>query len=343
MATVPGTSITLALQGGGSHGAFTWGVLERLLDDGRLHIEGVTGTSSGAMNAMALAEGLVLGGPAAAKDCLRRFWTRVGDAAADLFAPPLAFPQSSGQGELPAALAGYLGLAGLFAPEVLDPLDLNPLRRIVSDTFTFERLRSAPEPRIFVSATSVRTGRIRIFGNAEMSPDVLLASACLPAFHRTVEVEGEPYWDGGYSGNPPVFPLLFDCEAADVLVVMLHPARREVVPNTAAAIRERALELSFNAAFLREMRAIAMTKARIIEQEPWVFGRLERRLRQVRFHIIEAEPSIGTLGARSRLNASPEFLQNLKAAGRSAADQWLARHFDALGERSSVDLGAMFL
>jgi NTE family protein len=343
MATGSGTPITLALQGGGSHGAFTWGVLERLLDDGRLRIEGVSGTSSGAMNAMSLAEGLVTGGPPAAKERLHQFWSRVGDTAAELFAHPLGFAPMAVKGQLPAALSGYLGLAGLFAPEVLDPLDLNPLRRIVSETFAFAPLRAALEPRIFVSATSVRTGKIRIFRNEEMSAEALLASACLPAFHRTVEVDGEPYWDGGYSGNPPVFPLIFDCEAADVLVVMLHPTRHELDLGNAEAIRERALELSFNAAFLREMRAIAMTKAKIAEQEPWVFGRLERRLRQMRFHIIEAEPSIGRLEAKSRLNAAPEFLQNLKAAGRAAADQWLARHFQDLGERSSVDLGAMFL
>jgi len=335
--------LCLALQGGGSHGAFTWGVLERLLDDGRLHIEGVSGSSSGAMNAMALAEGLAVGGAMAAKDRLQRFWDAVGIAAADLFAYPFDFPQTGGNGHLPAVLSSYLGLINFFAPELLDPLEINPLRRIVSDSFTFTSLREATEPRIFVSATSVRTGKIRVFSNAEISPDVLLASACLPALHRTVEIDGEPYWDGGYSGNPPVFPLIFDCQAADVLVVMLHPARRETVPNTAEGIRERALELSFSAAFLREMRAIAMAKAQIAAQEPWVFGGFERRLRRVRFHLIEAQTTLGAMEARTRLNATPEFLQSLRAAGQTAADTWLTQHFADIGQRSSVDLAAIFL
>lgn len=343
MASAHRVPLTLALQGGGSHGAFTWGVLERLLDDGRLCIEGVSGSSSGAMNAMALAEGLAVGGALAAKERLRRFWEAVGAAAAELFAHPFDFAQPAGNGQLPSVLSGYLGLAHFFTPELLDPLEVNPLRRIVSETFDFTALRQATQPRIFVSATSVRTGRIRVFGNAEISPEVLLASACLPALHRTVEIDGEPYWDGGYSGNPPVFPLIFDCQAADVLVVMLHPARRDQVPSTAEGIRERALELSFNAAFLREMRAIALAKARIAEQEPWVFGRFERRLRRLRLHFIEAESLLGAMEVRSRLNATPEFLQSLKAAGRAAADAWLARHFDDLGQRPSVDLAGMFL
>lgn len=343
MSTAHRIPLCLALQGGGSHGAFTWGVLERLLDDGRLHIEGVSGSSSGAMNAMALAEGLAVGGRVAAKERLQCFWDAVGTAAADLFAHPLDFTQSTGNGDLPSVLSGYLGLVNFFAPELLDPLEINPLRRIVSESFEFSPLREAIEPRIFVSATSVRTGKIRVFGNAEISPEVLLASACLPALHRTVEIDGEPYWDGGYSGNPPVFPLIFDCQAADILVVMLHPARRDTVPNTAEGIRERALELSFSAAFLREMRAIAMTKSRIAEQEPWVFGRFERRMRRVRFHLIEAETTLGTMEARTRLNATPEFLQSLRTAGRAAADTWLKQHFDDLGQRPSVDLAAMFL
>jgi len=343
MTTAHRIPLSLALQGGGSHGAFTWGVLERLLDDGRLHIEGVSGTSSGAMNATALAEGLAVGGAVAAKDRLQRFWEAVGAAATELFAHPLDFTQGGGNGSLSSVLSGYLGFAHFFAPELLDPLEINPLRRIVNESFDFTPLRQTAEPRIFVSATSVRTGKIRVFSNAEISADVLLASACLPALHRTVEIDGEPYWDGGYSGNPPVFPLIFDTQAADVLVVMLHPARRDTVPNTAEGIRERALELSFNAAFLREMRAIALAKEQIALQEPWVFGRFERRLRRVRFHFIEAQHSLGAMEASTRLNATPEFLQALRAAGRAAAERWLERHYDDLGSRPSVDLAHMFL
>jgi NTE family protein len=337
MQSPPTKTLSLALQGGGSHGAFTWGVLDRLLEDERLSIDGISGASAGAMNAVALADGYARGGREGARKGLRDFWTLVGARAAELFSAGFS---GSASGELPPGLAAFLSLTYVLAPDMLDPYDLNPLRGIVSTCFDFEGLQRTTSPRVFVSATNVRTGRIRVFSNAELQAEVLLASSCLPSVHRTVLIDGEAYWDGGFSGNPPVFPLIFNCSAADVLVVMLQPLLRAQLPDTAEGIRERATELGFHAAFLREMRAIAISKD-YIGFLPGS-GRLEQRLGGLRLHIIEADTVFEGMSPKSKLNAMPEFLETLHAAGRTAASAWLERHFAELGVRSTVDLTALF-
>ncbi len=341
MATRTPRRISLALQGGGSHGAFTWGVLDRLLEDGRLEIDGISGTSSGAMNAVALADGLVAGGREAARERLSALWTAVGESAAEIFAPSLALSAGTSGLDVPPGLSAYLDLAQVLSPAALNPLGVNPLRHVLTSVFDFERLRAADSPRVFVSATQLRTGKLRVFRNDELSVEVLLASACLPALHHTIEIDGEPYWDGGYSGNPTVFPLVFNCEAADVVVVLVQPLRRESVPTTVDAIRERVAELAFNGSFLREMRAIATSKSHIGPGRP-ATGPLEGRLQRLNVHLIESDDALGALAPRSRLNALPGFLGTLREAGRNAADAWLAMHLAGVGRASTVDLMTVF-
>ena len=335
--------LNLALQGGGSHGAFTWGVLDRLLEEPQLEFEGVSGTSSGAMNAAVLAHGLARGGRNAAREDLSRFWSGIADEVPPGFHQPhclAALNDDMGIDAFPA-LKAYLDLAEHLSPYQMNPMGLNPLRGMLTRLIDFDRLRDPRALRVFVSATHVRTGKVRIFDNAELSVEALLASACLPSLNHAVEVGGEAYWDGGYSGNPPVFPLIFNCRHPDILVVMLQTIHTGDLPASAEAIRRRQLEISFNSAFLREMRAIAMCKEQI--RNGWFpSGRLESRLEGLKIHIVEAQQLMQELDAGSRYNTLPSFLQMMKDEGRAHAEVWLRENYGALGQRSSVDLVELF-
>jgi len=330
--------VNLALQGGGSHGAFTWGVLDRLLEDERIEFEGISGTSSGAMNAVVLADGFVKGGRDGARQALTRFWESVASHAP---ANQLQ-PQGAGiDGGLSPIVKALVALSRDFSPYQLNPFDLNPLRRIVTEQIDFQRLRAESELQLFVAATQVSTGKLRLFRTDELSVDALLASACLPSLHHAIEIDGEAYWDGGYSANPAVFPLFYECESPDVIVVLLHPLKRTQTPHTAEDIQSRVSELGFNSTFLREMRMIAQA----IEQSeqalfPW--GRLERRLRQMNFHLIEAEALVSQLAIDSKLNAHLPFITMLHDLGRAQANLWLENDFSSIGNQSSVDLGELF-
>ncbi len=334
--------MSLALQGGGSHGTFTWGVLDRLLEDNRIRIDGVSGTSSGAINAVVLAHGLASGGPEAARAALYRFWTEV----AALNSPglqqtyPLAAWRKSTD-PMPA-LKAYLDMYQVWSPYQMNPLGLNPIRDVLAPLINFKHLHSKDAIRVFISATNVRTGKIRVFDNDGLSLDAVLASACLPSMHHAVEIDGQPYWDGGYSGNPPLFPLIFNVGCADIAVILLEPLERIGVPTSVEGIRHRQQEISFNTAFLREMRAITLCKEQI-EQSWFPGGKLERRLRQLRLHLVEANDLMQKLGAGSHYNTLLPFLTHLRDEGRRHAEAWLSSNFDAIGERSSVDLVRLFL
>lgn len=335
--------VNLALQGGGSHGAFTWGVLDRLLEDGRIEFECISGTSAGAMNAVVLADGLVKGGRDGARQALTRFWESVASHApinqlpANLIEPPGARTD----GGLSPTLKALVALTRDFSPYQLNPLDLNPLRQIVTEQIDFERLRTESELKLFVAATQVSTGKLRLFRTEELSVDALLASACLPSLHHAIEIDGEAYWDGGYSANPAVFPLFYECESPDVIVVLLHPLTRLETPHTADDIRNRVSELGFNSTFLREMRMIAQATEQS-EQALLPWGRLERRLRRMNFHVIEAEALMSQLAVDSKLNAHLPFITMLHHQGCMQAEMWLERNFHSIGERSSVDLAELF-
>ena len=331
-------TINLALQGGGAHGAFTWGVLDALLEDGRLRFDGISGTSAGAMNAVVLAHGLLEGGRDGARKALRDFWSAV---AASMPAE-LTVASSDGKTVRLAPMARMmLQWAHYFAPTQINPFDLNPLRDIVTAQIDFERLRARSPVRLFVAATHANSGKLRLFRETEVSADALLASACLPTMHRAIEIDGEPYWDGGYCANPAVFPLFYDCDASDILLVLLTPLKHVETPSTAHDIHTRVLEIAFNATFLREMRMFAHVRERV-GRARWLMGPLERRAVQANFHVIEAEDVIAELSAETKLAAHLGFFGMLAELGRNRAHAWLQAHHAALGRRSTVDLEQLF-
>ena len=325
--------IDLALQGGGSHGAFTWGVLDRLLEESQFAIAAISGTSAGAMNAAVLAGGWTEGGAKGARAALDRYWEKVSRAAA--FSPLQRSPldRLTGRWSLdtsPAYVAMDL-MTRLLSPYDLNPLAFNPLRTILSESIDFERLANSPI-KLFVTATRVRTGRGRIFRNGEITADVLLASACLPTMFRAVEIDGEAYWDGGYAGNPTITPLIRESDAHDTLLVQINPTERSEIPRSAAEILNRVNEISFNSPLAKELRMIALLRQVADpghgEGERWA---------QMRTHRIKSD-MLAEFGASSKLNAEWAFVGKLRDEGRRAASEFLAVHGKDVGKRSTADL-----
>lgn len=333
-------TINLALQGGGAHGAFTWGVLDRLLEDNRLEIEGISATSAGAMNAACLAAGMATGGPEEARRVLKSFWDGVADAAALSPLQPSWFDRVSRNWGLnwSPAFHGLDLMTRLFSPYEFNPLNLNPLREILERTVDFEALSQPTAPiRLFLSATNVRTGKVKVFQRAEISADAVLASACLPFLFQAIEIDGEHYWDGGYMGNPAIFPLIYGCDARDVVVVHVNPLARDEIPRTARDILNRVNEISFNASLMREMRAIHFVTD-LIET-----GQLGAGMKRMLIHAMSDDEAMTKLGANSRMNADRAFLAWLCDRGRACADRWLEGTFDRLGEESTIDLRAQYM
>jgi NTE family protein len=329
-------SINLALQGGGTHGAFAWGVLDRLLEDERIAIDGISATSAGAMNAAVLAYGWEVGGRDGARAALAAFWERIGDAGTFALLQPTWFDRLMHDDSLrfsPAFLLVDL-MTRAFSPYELNPLNINPLRDALAASVDFEVLRTGECPiKLFICATNVRTGKIKIFERREMCVDRVMASACLPLLFQAVEVDGEHYWDGGYMGNPAMFPLIYNCASRDVVVVRVNPVQREELPRTAAGILDRMNEITFNSSLMREMRAVSFVTELIDAGK--VNG---NALGRVFVHSIAADAELAKLGAASKLNADRRFLRRLRDAGRRQADDWLAAHFDLLGTKSTVEL-----
>ena len=334
--------INLALQGGGSHGAFTWGVLDRLLEDGRLDFEGISGASSGAINAAILVDGLLKGGKDGARKALRNFWESVSTEFSEIFSGPFYMSMLNlfNEAEHPA-LDTYLSLTKTFSPYQLNPMDMNPLRDLVAGSINFRNLQKNCPVKLFIAATHVRTGKLKIFENREITIDALMASACLPSIHHAVEVNGESYWDGGFTGNPPVFPLIFNCKENDIAIVLLHPLEIEDTPVTAEEIQERASQLSFNTAFLREMRAIAFSK-KMIDKDWMPSGKLESRMHKINIHLIKDQVLSSQYNSRSRYNTLPSFINMFYKEGYATAEIWLENNYNRLGTKSSVDLAALF-
>ncbi len=339
--------LDLALQGGGSHGAFTWGVLDRLLEEEWLEIAAVSGTSAGAMNAVALAAGLMDGGREGARATLHQFWQRVAELS------PFHHIQSSPWGGLMGSATAWMApwvepwqqavtaLGSQLSPYQLNPLNLNPLRQILLDTVDFDRVRRCDKTQLFIAATQVRTGALKVFDQRGLTPDMVLASACLPLMFQAVEIDGEAYWDGGYAGNPSLMPLIAQSAADDLLLVQINPIERSEMPTRASDILDRISEVTFNASLLKEMRSIALLK-QLIEDEgrPGHHYRnpLFQRVEALRVHLIDGGASLSSLGSSSKTNTKWSFLQQLHGLGRTAADQWLAQHRDDLGQCSSLNL-----
>lgn len=330
--------LNLALQGGGAHGAFTWGVLDRLLQQPGLEIEAISGTSAGAMNAVMLAQGWLENGPEGARNCLNRFWHEVAAQS-----PARWLPEMKGmEPALNSALNKWLlRLSSQLSPYDLNPLDINPLESLLSDSVEFERLRHESPFKLYIAATRVSNGKLKLFRESELDVDRVLASACLPTIHRAIEVEGEYYWDGGFSGNPALYPLVYDSQSRDILLVLLTPAERPDLPTDIDAIGARVAEFGFNSAFLREMRAIARVRQRA-QSKLWVVGALERRLRRLRFHLIEPSATMTNLSRASRYDTRLAFLLGLKQLGEQQAQQWLEQDGACSKQTSEVDLVARF-
>src|SRR5215470_17815693 len=325
--------VDLALQGGGSHGAFTWGVLDRLLEEPWLRIDGISGTSAGAMNAVVLASGFTAGGAEGAKLALSNFWERVAQSAR--FSPIRRSPMDMLLGRWTLDTSPFylaFDLTGrLFSPYDLTFLGINPLRDVLADSVDFAQVARCPI-RLFVTATNVHTGRGRVFRNAELTPDVLLASACLPTLFQAIEIDGEPYWDGGYSGNPTITPLVRECQSQDTILVAVNPVERPGTPRSAREILDRLNEVSFNATLLKELRMIAL-----LRQVADAGSSEGRKWAEMRIHLIASKVLAG-LGASSKFNAEWDFLCMLRDEGRRAADAFLAADGENIGKRSSIDL-----
>jgi NTE family protein len=349
MATPPKT-ISLALQGGGSHGAFTWGVLDALLEDGRLEIDGISGTSAGAMNAVALGHGFALAsnGKAskttksgnqsdlreAAREALAQFWGEVVQLGA----------ATSLQRSMMDLWLGGWRMAGQAMPQTTlspyqaNPLDINPLRSLVDKLFDFERIGKLASPRIFISATHANTGKAEIFSGKRLTSASLMASACLPMLFQAVEIEGEHYWDGGFSGNPAMHPLIYRCHAGDVVLVQINPLERNAVPTAGADIMERINELTFNASLLSQMRSIDFVN-RMLER-----GNLDaNRYRKVLLHRVDGGEALEAYPASSKSSADAALINKLHALGRECAQKWLKKRFEDIGKKTTIDIARDYL
>lgn len=334
-------AVNLALQGGGAHGAFTWGVLDRLLEEPTLEIEGISATSAGAMNAVVLASGMADGGAEGARAALDRFWRSVGEAAKLSPLQPAPWERLLGFDKMdwsPRFLAFDL-LSRVLSPYQANPLGYHPLEGLLREQVDFAALQRHQAPiKLFLSATNVRSGKIKVFREEEISLDAVLASGCLPFLFQAVEIDGEAYWDGGYMGNPAIFPLIYHCDSQDVVVVHVNPMQREEVPTTASEIFNRINEISFNSSLMREMRAIEFV-SRLIDE-----GRIdEAALKRMRIHAIRDNEAMTELSIASKLNADTAFLERLRAVGRARTERWLGDCYGKVGMESSVDLRLAYL
>jgi NTE family protein len=334
-------TINLALQGGGAHGAFTWGVLDRLLEANDLGFEGLSATSAGAMNAAVFAYGLAVDGREGARKALTGYWKRVSDAASLGPLQPSPFDRMLGDHSLnwsPVfSLMGFV--TRVLSPYQFNPSDYNPLRDIVEQSIDFEVLQRPDCPvKLFLSATNVRTGKVKVFADKEISAAAVMASACLPTMFHAVEIDGEAYWDGGYMGNPALFPLIYNCKSTDIVIVHINPLFRREVPRNADDIMNRINEISFNSSLMREMRAVSFVTS-LITQNRIAGEELPRML----IHSIADDEFMGGLSATSKMNADWDFLIFLRDQGRKCAGDWLAKNYARLGVESSVDIDGVYL
>jgi len=339
--SAPVKTINLALQGGGAHGAFTWGVLDRLLEEQNLAFEGLSATSAGAMNAAVFAYGLAVDGREGARKALNGYWKRVSEAAR--LGPLQPSPLDRMLGEHRLTWSPVFSLMG-FVTRVLSPYEFNaanfnPLREVVEQSIDFEVLQRPDCPvKLFLSATNVRTGKVKIFTGKDISASAVMASACLPTIFHAVEIDGEAYWDGGYMGNPALFPIIYDCKSTDIVIVHINPLVRKEVPRAADDIMNRINEISFNSSLMREMRAVSFV-TRLVTQKRILGEELPHML----IHSIADDEFMGALSSTSKYNADWDFLIFLREQGRRCADDWLAKNFAKLGVESSVDIDTMYL
>lgn len=331
--------VNVALQGGGSHGAFTWGVLDRLFEHDRLWIDAISGTSAGAMNTVVAAHGMHENGAIGARAKLEEFWEAVSRAGRMSPIQRSMWAKATGSWSLETS-PGYhwMNMAQRMAsPYELNPFDYNPLRNVLNDVVDFDRVRGCKDMGVFISATNVESGRVKVFERNEITLDSAMASGCLPYLFKAVEIDGVPYWDGGYMGNPPLFPFFHGSPSNDIIIVQINPINRPGTPQRAADIQNRINEITFNSALTHELRAIDFVR-RLLDA-----GQLDpEKYKRMNVHIIDLCPQVSKLDASSKLNTEWEFLLYLYETGRTIADQWLENNFENIGVRSSTDMSGMF-
>lgn len=334
--------INLALQGGGAHGAFGWGVLDALLEDGRLHFDGISGTSAGSMNAVVMIDGLLEGGPERAREKLHDFWFGVSRAGS----PFSTIGQQtvdwlSGQPGNSWPLQDWMRMWSGWWSATAQGSTFNPLRSLLEDQVDFERVRACPETKLFIAATDVNSGNVRVFQTADLTVDAVLASACLPYLYPAIEIGERYYWDGGYMGNPVLFPFFYQTASRDILVIHINPISRPDVPTQPQEVMERLNEITFNASLLREMRAIAFVQ-KLLDEE-WLKPEYRDKLAYILLHSIRADEALADLSSSTKLVTDWNFLLMLRERGRAAAQGWLDQHYDAVGKRGTVDIRKEFL
>jgi NTE family protein len=340
--TLPLKNVSFALQGGGAHGAFVWGVIDCLLEDGRIGIEAISATSAGAMNGVVLASGMAIGGPVAAREALHDFWREVSrlDSMFDIYSPLNQWVQAL---KLPPEYhpfhAAIHFLTHTLPPNLLNPFNLNPLKALLLKMVDFEKLNISPQaPQLFLNATNIRTGKIKVFQTPTITVEAVLASACLPPYFQAVEIDGEHYWDGGYLGNPAIYPLIYRKGTNDVVIMQVTAITRDGLPTSAADVLHRITEISFNSSLMREMRAIAFA-TRLIDD-----GELDRnRHRRMLMHWIGNDRLMSELGTATQFHPEWGLLCRLRDEGRETGRKWLDQNFEHIGSRSTVDLAEMFL
>ncbi len=337
--------LNLALQGGGSHGAFAWGVLDAFLEDGRIEFDGICATSAGSVNAVAVSHGLTVGDNKTARDTLESVWRKVSEVGA-FFSPVKRMPweyleSKSLPHEEAYSYALFETFTNAFSPYQFNPMNINPLRRILSDTIDIDAVKRCSKLKLFLTATNVKTGQARIFKNHEINLDVVLASACLPFLFQAVQIDGEHYWDGGYVGNPSLWPLFYHTDTDDLCVVHINPIQRDELPKTPYDITNRVNEITFNASLIGELRAIAFVK-NLIESDK-LKDKYKKDFRNILLHAIRADEELKDYSVASKFSTDWPFLCHLRDHGRAAAKAWLKKNFNAIGVNATVDIHDEFL
>lgn len=332
--------VSIACQGGGSHGAFTWGVLDKLLEDGRFEIEGLTGTSAGGMNAVAVAQGLAKGGNEEARKTLKLFWDKIAESGKNSSLNnrgPIDKHMNNWTMYNSPGFVMFEFLSRMMSPYELNPMKTDPLRDVIKNTFDFELIRKQDICKVFLCATHVFTGKLKIFKTEELKLESLLATACLPTIHNAVLVDGEYYWDGGFIGNPVMFPLVYDCESSDIILIQLNPTVRNKLPTSAREIADRLNEITNNASVVREIRSMHFISQL---QDEGVIP--EGHLKRIHLHLIEDEAVFQELGWGSKLNTEPEFFEHLFEKGRAAATDWIKKNYENIGHRTTAPIREHF-
>lgn len=330
--------INLALQGGGAHGALAWGILDKLLEDDRVVFDSISATSAGAMNAAVLAYGLATGGNEGAREALKNFWSMISKAG-DIYSPVKITPLEVLWGVKAENSLSYFFvdlMSKILSPYQFNPFNFNPLKDILEKTIDFNKIKTSKKLKIFMSATNVQTGKIKVFEKEDMSVEAVLASACLPFMFQAVEIEGEYYWDGGYMGNPAIYPLIYNSDCNDILILHINPIYRKHIPENAADILNRMNEISFNSSLMREMRAIAFVSKLL--DNGWIKDEYRKNMKRLFMHAIRADVTMESFSVASKLNTDWDFIMQLFHEGRRQGASWLKHHFKQVGQESSIDI-----